>query len=291
MRFMATFLKPWVLCAAFLMTGAAAVHAQPVDGWRILNPPLPMPAADASGTVESDGANLHYFVFGADNEEPVILLHGGLGSSEDFGGQIPALAEHYKVIAIDTRGHGRSTDDDKPYDFLLFSSDVVNVMDGLGIDTAMVVGWSDGANTGFALGIHHPGRIKKLFALGGNSDPAAARPSVFNDALIGAFVGAAAARHAEISPRPDEFEAFSGKVFALWGGFTPFTADELASISVPVLVATGVYEEAIDENHTRMLANTIPGGELWLIDNASHFAQWQQVDAVNKGILDFLAGE
>ena len=93
------------------------------------------------------------------------------------------------------------------------------------------------------------------------------------------------------SPTPDNFEAFSGKVFEMWDSQPAFTEEQLAGIGVPFLIAAGVYEEAIDETHTKRMAELIPGAQLLLIDNASHFAHWQQPDAVNEAILAFLAAE
>ena len=268
-----------------------ATSAQAGDGWRTLTAPQPLPAPESTGNVEVNGANLHYALYGSGNADAVLLLHGGLGAAEDFGGQIEALAATYKVIAIDSRGHGRSTDDDQPYGYHLMASDAMGVMDSLGVDKAAVVGWSDGGNIGLDLAINNPGRLTKVFALGANYQTSGIRPTAFHDALIGAYVGHTAAQYARISPTPDAWEAFSGKVFAMWGGQPAYTDEQLAGIAVPFMIAAGVYEEAIDEAHTKRMAELIPGAQLLLIGNASHFAHWQQVEAVNNAILEFLAAE
>ena len=279
---------------AFLFAGVLllAVSATPADdGWRTLTPPQPMPAPEATGQVDVNGASIFYALYGSDNANAVVLLHGGLSAGEDFGGQIGSLAGAHKVIAIDSRGHGRSTDDDQPYGYHLMASDVMGVMDSLGVSKAAVVGWSDGGNIGLDLAINNPDRLTKLFALGANYQVSGIRPSAFTDALIGAYVGHAAAQYARISPTPDAFEEFSGKVFKMWESQPAFSDAQLTGITVPTMIAAGVYEEAIDEAHTRSLAALIPGAQLRLIDNASHFAHWQQVEAVNSAILEFLAAE
>ncbi len=278
-----------ILGALLLLAASGAAPAG--DGWRTLSTPQPLPAAESTGHVEVNGARIHYALYGSGNADAVLLLHGGLGAAEDFGGQIEALAAAYKVVAIDSRGHGRSTDDEQPYGYHLMASDVMGVMDSLGIDEAAVVGWSDGGNIGLDMAINNPDRLTRVFALGANYQTSAVRPSVFNDALIGDFVGHAAAQYARISPTPDNFEAFSGKVFEMWGSQPAFTEEQLSGIGVPFLVAAGVYEEAIDEAHTKRMAELIPGAQLLLIDNASHFAHWQQPQAVNEAILVFLAAE
>ena len=278
-----------LFAAVFLF--AASGTAPAGDGWRTLSTPEPLPEAESTGRVDVNGASIHYALYGSGNADAVLLLHGGLGAAEDFGSQIAALAAAYKVVAIDSRGHGRSTDDDQAYGYHLMASDVMGVMDSLGIDKAAVVGWSDGGNIGLDMAINNPDRLTKVFALGANYQTSGVRPSVFNDALVGVFVGQAAAQYARISPTPDAFEAFSGKVFEMWGSQPAFTEEQLSGIGVPFVIAAGVYEEAIDENHTRRMAELIPGAELLLIDNASHFAQWQRPEAVNEAILAFLAAE
>jgi len=277
------------LSAAVILASAVPVGA--TDGWRTLSSPAPLPAAESEGSVEVNGASIHYKIYGTDNEQAVLLLHGGLGSAEDFGGQVEAIAAEYRVVAIDTRGHGRSTDDEQAYGYDLLAGDMIGVMDGLGIDKAAIVGWSDGGNIGLELAIRNPERLTKVFALGANYQTTAVRPSVYTDALIGAFVGQAAAQYAKISPTPENFEAFSGKVFAMWGSQPNHSEEQLMGITVPFMVAAGVYEEAIDEAHTKRMAELIPNAQLLLIGNASHFAHWQQPVAVNEAILGFLAEE
>ena len=278
-----------LLGAVLLLVAAGSVSAG--DGWRTLSSPPPLPDAESSGHVDVNGASIHYMLYGSGNADAVLLLHGGLGAAEDFGAQIEALAASYKVVAIDSRGHGRSTDDDQPYGYHLMASDVMGVMDSLGIERAAVVGWSDGGNIGLDMAINNPDRLTRVFALGANYQTSGVRPSVFHDALIGDFVGAAAAQYARISPTPDNFEAFSGKVFEMWGSQPAFTEEQLAAIDVPFVIAAGVYEEAIDEAHTKRMAELIPGAQLLLIDNSSHFAHWQQPAAVNEAILAFLGGQ
>ena len=104
----------------------------------------PLPVPEDEGYVVHDGARIRYSThgFGA----PVILLHGGLGHSGNWGCQVPALmGGGYRAILIDSRGHGRSSRDARPFDYVLMVSDVVAVMDALHLDKAAFVGWSDGA--------------------------------------------------------------------------------------------------------------------------------------------------
>jgi alpha-beta hydrolase superfamily lysophospholipase len=106
----------------------------------------PLPAAQDSGYVQTAGARIWYATYGSGR--PVILLHGGLGHSGNWGYQVPALIRQgYRVVVIDSRGHGRSTRDARPYTYELLASDLSAVMDTLHIRKAGLVGWSDGACT------------------------------------------------------------------------------------------------------------------------------------------------
>lgn len=260
-------------------------------GWRQWVGPKEMPPHDGVHSVSvNEDVNLHCFEYGKDHHEVVLLLHGGLGSSEDFGGQIPDISKSFRVIAIDTRGHGRSTDEEQGYGYRLFADDVISVIDHLGINHAHILGWSDGANTGIQLAIHFPDRVGRIVGIGGNTRPDGLRPSVFNDHLIHVMTSESETRYRKISPQPDAWETFSEKVVNMWMNSDIVPEEDLAKITAPVLVGAGVYEEGIDENHTRMIANTIPNGELWLIDNTSHFAMWQDVGAVNKRTIEFFKG-
>ena len=104
----------------------------------------PLPVADGQGYVENDGARIWYTTYSSGR--PVILLHGGLGHSGNWGYQVPTLIENgYRGVLIDSRGHGRSTRDARPFSYELMASDVSAVMDTLRLEKAGLVGWSDGA--------------------------------------------------------------------------------------------------------------------------------------------------
>ena len=122
-----------------------------------------------SGYAPINGIQIWYAAYG--HGQPVILLHGGLGNSNYWGNQVPILAQHYRVIVMDSRGHGRSTRDNRSYSYDLMASDVLSLMDFLKIKKVAIIGWSDGAIVGLYIAIYHPERLTKLFAYAANSDP------------------------------------------------------------------------------------------------------------------------
>ena len=115
----------------------------------------PLPATGTEGWLDHDGARIWHASYG--DGPPVVLLHGGLGHAGNWGYQVPAIVSAgYRVIVIDSRGHGRSTRDARPYSYERMASDVLAVMDALGIDSARFVGWSDGACIALVLAARAP---------------------------------------------------------------------------------------------------------------------------------------
>jgi len=125
--------------------------------------------ADEHGSVHHQAARLWYSSYGTGL--PVFLLHGGLGNSGNWAYQLPLMVNAgYRVVLIDSRGHGRSTRDTRPYTYELMASDVVAVMDGLDVDRAALVGGSDGACTGLVLARVVPERVMGVFFFACNMD-------------------------------------------------------------------------------------------------------------------------
>ena len=137
----------------------------------------PLPAADEQGWLEHDGARIWHASFG--HGPAVVLLHGGLGHSGNWGNQVPALlAAGYRAIVIDSRGHGRSTRDDEPYSYERMASDVLAVLDALHVDRARFVGWSDGACIALVLADRAPERAAGVFFFACNMDPSGTKEIV-----------------------------------------------------------------------------------------------------------------
>ena len=121
-----------------------------------------LPVTSDQGYVDHQGARIWYATFGAG--PTVIMLHGGLGHSGNWGYQVPALTSSgYRAILIDSPGHGHSTRDERPYTYELMASDVLAVMDHLQLEKAAFVGWSDGACTALVLARNAASRSAGVF--------------------------------------------------------------------------------------------------------------------------------
>src|SRR5438876_11730097 len=113
-----------------------------------------------------NGLHLYYETHGAG--QPLILLHGGLGSGEMFGPVLPALAAGHQVIAPDLQGHGRTADIDRPLDVRLMADDVAALIDHLGLAKPDVVGYSLGGGVALHLAVRHPDKVERLVIVSAN---------------------------------------------------------------------------------------------------------------------------
>lgn len=243
-------------------------------------PPLP---EGTTGCVTTQGASIWYADMG--EGRPVVILHGGLGHSGNFAHQVPALmAAGYRVIAIDSRGHGRSSRDDQAYSYALMGRDVVAVMDRLSIGRASFVGWSDGACTALILADNHPDRVEGVIYFACNMDPGGALPFV-GTPVIDRCLSRHRADYAALSQTPDDFTSFAGSVSLMQGSQPNYGAADLARISAPVAVLHAERDEFIRREHAVYLAASLP--RAWLVDltGVSHFAPLQRPQLFNAAML------
>jgi pimeloyl-ACP methyl ester carboxylesterase len=254
--------------------------------WAQLPPTPTLPKPDRSGTVDVNGIHLWYATFG--HGAPVIMVHGGLGNSNYWGLQVPALASKYEVIVLDSRGHGRSTRTSEPITYDLMSSDVLALMDALHVPKAALVGWSDGAIIGLNIAIRHPERLTKLFAFGANSDPSGVK-DVTNNSLFNEYVARAEAEYKKLSPTPAEFQSFVAQISKMWESEPHFSDDQLRSIKVPTWIADGDHDEAIKRENTDRMAALIPNAGELILPQVSHFACIQDPEQFSEALLHFLS--
>jgi pimeloyl-ACP methyl ester carboxylesterase len=247
-----------------------------------------LPPATESGMAPVNDIQMYYATYGDPNNPPLILLHGGLGNADYFVNQIPAFSEQYYVITPDSRGHGRSTMSDQQISYALMASDVLALMDYLKIESAYLVGWSDGGIIGLDIAIHHPERLRKLVAYGANYNPSGVREDIGDNARFNAYIEMAAGDYARLSPNPDNFDAFLANISNMWATEPNYTVEQMQSITVPTLILDGLQEEAIKPSHDLEMATLIPTADLVLMGGVGHFAMWEKTEEFNHIILDYL---
>lgn len=213
-----------------------------------------------------NGISLYYEVRGSG--EPLLLLHYGAGSAENFNPLHPNLTSHFQVITPDSRAQGRSSDSEEPLSYRLMVDDMITLMDSLGIDSAYVGGASDGAAIAIHMAIHHPERVRALIL--GAVD-------LSSDALTDVFW--------------EEVKQYDipEKLATLWyeTRISP-TKEQLAEIDAPTLLLIGEEEQYIKFEHIAWQANSIPNAtEVW-IPEADHFVFTTHPNKVSSAILSFL---
>lgn len=216
-------------------------------------------------------AKIYYETYG--EGEPVVLLHGNNGSISDYYQVIPALSKHFQVIALDTRGQGRSTDlSEGDYTYELFAEDLYNVLQELQLERVTIVGWSDGGNTGLVFTLGHPEMVDKLVTIGANLNPGGVE-----DYLIERF--------------GIQLEEGKGnrRLLQLMLNHPDISPKQLTKITNQVLVVAG-SEDVIKESHTRLIHQAIPGSKLEIIPNAGHYVPFDQPKQLNQVMIEFLQG-
>jgi pimeloyl-ACP methyl ester carboxylesterase len=278
---------PRFLIAAILLIAALPAHA--VERWETLPPtPAPIPA-ERSGHINANGVSIYYAAYGQGS--PVLLLHGGLANSDWWGNQIPALKPHHTVILMDSRGHGRSTRDARPYSYDLMADDVVALLDALKLQKADIVGWSDGAVIGIDLAIRHPDRVGKIVAFGANTTTSGIKDDADKQPTVTGAIARAKQQYETYSVTPKEYQAFFDQVTKMWAVQPHWTDAQLRAITARVLVLDGDHDEFVKLAHTDYIAATIPRAGLMILPNTSHFAFLQDPAMFNYAILQFLGDE
>jgi pimeloyl-ACP methyl ester carboxylesterase len=234
--------------------------------------------AAAGHYLSTRGFRLYYETYG--QGEPLLLLHGNGGSIENMANQIPYFSQHYKVIAIDTRAHGKSKDASDSLSFEQIVDDFSALLDTLHLDSCYVIGWSDGGIDAILLAIRHPDKVKKMAFTGANlwPDTTGLTPFVFN--LI-------QKEHASLLTKPQTPQIKNQEKINDLDLYQPnITLEQLHHISCPTLVIGGDHD-AIPVLHTVLIAQNIPQSYLWIVPNSGHSVPIFKKDQFNPLIYDF----
>jgi pimeloyl-ACP methyl ester carboxylesterase len=271
-----------LLFAAQLFTASASAQS---ERWMTLPPTPSLPVPTQAARAEVNGASIWYAIFGSG--PPVVLLHGGLANSNYWGHQVPVLAQKHQVIVIDSRGHGRSTRDAKPYGYELMAADVLGVLDKLAIPKAAIVGWSDGAIIGLSLAMNHPERVSRLFAFAANSDPAGVK-DIDKSPVFQEFIARAEKEYEALSATPKEYKQFVEEISFMWSKQPKWTKVDLEKIKVPTWIVDADHDEAIERGNTEFMAESIPRAGLLLQPEVSHFSMLQDPAQFTADVMRFL---
>ena len=210
---------------------------------------------------------------------PLILLHGNGEDLHYFQRQIPVFSRKYRVIAVDTRGHGRSPRGTAPFTIDQFSEDLRCFMDQRGIQQAHLLGFSDGGNIALTFALNHPARIRSLILNGANLFPRGVRLSAQMPVYLGYGI---TALFAAGSPKA----RFKHELLGLMARQPHIDPAQLACLACPSLVIAGT-RDLIKNRHTRLIARALPNASLAFVPG-DHFIARGNAGAFNREILSFL---
>ncbi|MBQ8404921.1 MAG: alpha/beta hydrolase [Clostridia bacterium] len=211
---------------------------------------------------------------------PLILLHGNGESCEYFAHQTEYFSRAYRVLALDTRGHGKSPRGTAPFRIRTFADDLTAFMSEHNIEKAHVLGFSDGANIALCFALKYPEKVEKLVLNGGNLFSAGVKPSVQLPIIFRYRLAALFAGKSEAAKK-------NAEMLALMVNDPNIAPEELHKITAPTLVIAGT-RDMIKECHTRLIYESLPNAELAIIEG-DHFVAAKNPEVFNRAVERFLA--
>ncbi len=250
----------------------------------------------AMDTVKSQYAQIndvkiHYKIYGK-GSDVLFLLHGSLECMTEWEKQIPEFSKRYKVVAMDNRGHGKSTFTDRKLDYFLLSEDVRGLMNVLKIDSAHFVGFGDGGIIGLHLAIQHPELVRKLVAIGANYKVDTS--VVYHEVLekVKAWDSDKVYQFVRNNfrgwPNDKLLGPFTERMKTLLLTEPNLTINDLKKIKCPALFMTGDHD-IIKQSHTSEMFENVQRGYLAVIPGTKHYPQKEKAGVVNTIITDFLS--
>jgi pimeloyl-ACP methyl ester carboxylesterase len=270
------------------IAGGVAKSQPSIPLWKTLPDVPPMPQPDESGLSPVNDIKMYYAIFNKEGNDPVILLHGGFGSSDYWSFEVPLLSKTHKVIIVDSRGHGRSTMSNQPFSYNLMASDILQLMDTLKIKRASIVGWSDGGVIGLVLAIQYPERINKLFTFGANFNLSGYKSEPSDTTMAARFMARAQANYRKLSPTPENFAEFRKAIAKMYSAEPDLKPADIKTIKAPTVIACGEYEQFIKREHFEDLAHLIPGAKLVILPNVSHGGPLQDPGHFHQAVVNLL---
>lgn len=236
--------------------------------------------AAAGDTFVFNGNRFYYETYGAGS--PLLLIHGNGQSISSFNRQIGPLSQGHKVIAMDSRGQGKSELGTGALTYEQMAEDTNALLDYLKLDHVKVLGWSDGGIIGLLLAIHHPDKVSMLAVMGANLEPDGAYPWAVDGIVRVRNRVTAQLAHTD-NPKPLQLEL---KFLDLLGNQPHIPLADLKTIQVPTLIMAG-DRDVIRDEHTLTIFHAIPKSQLAIFPGATHLVPAQDPERFNRTVLDF----
>src|SRR5450432_783002 len=225
------------------------------------------------------GIKMYTEVYGSG--KPLLLIHGNGGSIAAFTDNIPYFSARYKAITVDSRAHGKTTDNHDSLSFEMMADDFAELLDQMHIDSAYVIGWSDGGINALLLAMRHPEKVIKLVSTGANLTPDSSGliPALWKDEQK-------KYETEKNKTRATAKEKNDWKIFMLDWLQPNVPLSDLSSIKCPSLIICG-DKDLIPIEHTAAIYRHIPRAYLWVLPHSGHATLKQHRDEFNRMVNAF----
>jgi pimeloyl-ACP methyl ester carboxylesterase len=255
---------------------------------------MTMPSDSAYAKV--NGLEMYYERHGSgdDGSRPLVLLHGGVHTvGLSFGAVLPALGRGRRIVAPELQGHGHTADTEREMSVPNFASDVLALLDRLGIEQADFIGFSLGGLTALEIAVRHPERVGRLVLAATHyhqdgyheevRTPDYTSPRLPSQEDFQAWADA----YAAVAPHPEHFEEFLGRVTGAAHAPLPWTADDLRGLTAPTLLLIG-DTDFVRIEHAAEMRELIPGARLAVLPGTTHVELMRRTPVLLPLLTEFL---
>ena len=249
---------------------------------------------DTSAYADVNGLHMYYETYGSGT--PLVLLHGGMLTIElNFASLIPTLAGRHQVIGVEMQGHGRTNDIDRDITPAALASDVVGLLEHLGMDRAHVLGHSLGAAVTLELAVHYPQRVRSIVPISASVRPDGMHPDLLDPSKFATsprmptqqdFADFTEA-YRRLSPHPEHFDEFFAALSSNSSDSVGWTDEQLAGITAPTLIVLG-DRDFVTIEHAGVMLELIPDAQLAVLPNTTHMQVTRRADLLLPMLADFL---
>ncbi|HYW24062.1 MAG TPA: alpha/beta hydrolase [Terriglobales bacterium] len=209
-----------------------------------------------------NGLDMYYEIHG--EGPPLVLLHGALSATgTSFGALLPDLARSRRVIAVEQQAHGRTADVDRPLTIEHMAEDTLALLRHLGVERPDLFGYSLGAGIALQIAVQHPDRVRRAVLASVTYDTSGFHPGLLDgiDALRPELLAGTPwqEEYARIAPIPDDWTTLVEKVKRLDASSQGWTAEQIRSIEVPVLLVIG-DSDIVRPEHAVEMFRMLGGG-------------------------------
>ena len=215
--------------------------------------------------------------------KPLVLLHGNGEDSAYWNAQIPEFTRFYRVLAVDSRGHGASESGAHGLSFDQMAQDLKTVLDARGVKKAHILGFSDGGNLAIKFALTYPAYVDKLILNGANIEMfGGIKPHIQLPVYAGYGVLAALGRLSKKAARKRDVMGLMVHPYGV-------SMDDLARLTMPTLIIVGEHD-MVRASQTKEMAARIPHCRVEVFRDGDHFVAAKQPSRFNRTVIEFLLG-